>query len=148
MGKSERRIVNRRNRAARAAQWLAALLLCQFALARAEPQAPPAQTPHAQVRLLVQSSPLAGFRYHEARALWPELARGDTLVLSREADNRHDANAIAVFWRGHKLGYVPRTQNSALAWAMDRGEQVGARISVLRTARNPRKRVEFEVFVE
>ena len=98
--------------------------------------------------MLVQSSPLAGFRYHEARALWTELARGDTLVLAREADNPHDANAIAVFWRGHKLGYVPRTQNSALAWAMDRGEQVGARISALRTERNPRKRLEFEVFVE
>jgi hypothetical protein len=104
---------------------------------------------HAQqVRLLVQSSPLAGFSYHEARAHWAEFARGDPLVLAREAGNPHDANAVAVYWRSHKLGYVPRTQNSALAWAMDRGEQVSARISALRTERNPRKRVEFEVFVE
>ena len=56
--------------------------------------------------------------------------------------------AVAVLWRGHKLGYVPRTQNTALAWAMDRGETISARISALRTERNPRKRIEFEVFVE
>lgn len=101
-----------------------------------------------QVRMLVQSSPLAGFSHHEGRALWTGLSRGDTLALVREADNPHDANAVAVLWRGHKLGYVPRTQNTALAWAMDRGETISARISALRMERNPRKRIEFEVFVE
>lgn len=137
-------MVRRCDRVALRARWLALMMCCHVAMVRAE--APPA--PQAQVRLLVQSSPLAGFRHHEARALWRELARGDALVLWREADNPHDAHAIAVLWRGHKLGYVPRAQNSALAWAMDRGEQLDARISVLREARNPRKRIEFEVFVE
>jgi len=107
-----------------------------------------AQAPQAQVRMLVQSSPLAGYRYHEARAHWAALSRGDALALVREPDNPHDANAVAVYWRSHKLGYVPRTQNNALAWAMDRGEQVSARISALRSEQNPRKRVEFEVYVE
>jgi len=101
-----------------------------------------------QVRLLVQSSPLAGFRYHEAPGLFPELSIGDRLDLVREPDNPHDPNAVGVEWRGRRLGYVPRRENSALAWAMDRGEPVAARISVLRVHRNPRLRVEFEVFVE
>ena len=104
---------------------------------------------HAQqVRLLVQSSPLAGFRYHEAPGLFPELRIGDRLDLVRESDNPHDPNAVRVEWRGRRLGYVPRRENSALAWAMDRGEPVSARISTLRAHRNPRQRVEFEVFVE
>jgi hypothetical protein len=100
------------------------------------------------VRLLVQSSPLAGFRYHEASAVWKELAVGDRLDLVREPANPYDANAVRVEWRGRKLGYVPRAENAALAWAMDRGEPVGARISALREHRNPRRRIEFEVFVE
>ena len=100
------------------------------------------------VRLLVQSSPLAGFRYHEAATAWPELAVGDRLDLVREPANPHDANAVRVEWRGRKLGYVPRAENAALAWAMDRGERVTARISALREHRNPRMRIEFEVFVE
>ena len=104
---------------------------------------------HAQsVRLLVQSSPLAGYRYHDAAAVWKELAVGDRLDLVREPANAHDANAVRVEWRGRKLGYVPRAENSALAWAMDRGEAVTARISALRERRNPRLRIEFEVFVE
>jgi hypothetical protein len=104
---------------------------------------------HAQsVRLLVQSSPLAGYRYHDAVAAWPELRVGDRLALAREPDNPYDANAVRVEWNGRKLGYVPRDQNRALAWAMDRGETVTARISRLQAHRNPRRRIEFEVFVE
>jgi hypothetical protein len=101
-----------------------------------------------EVRMLVQSSPLAGFRYHEASVVWHDLQVGDRLDLVREPENAYDRNAVRVEWRGHKLGYVPRSENSALAWAMDRGEPVTARISKLQTHRNPRKRVEFEVFLD
>lgn len=100
------------------------------------------------VKLLVQSSPLAGFRYAEASQVWPELGVGDALELVREPDNPHDRNAVRVDWRGRKLGYVPRAENAALAWAMDRGERVTARISRLQEHPNPRLRIEFEVLVE
>lgn len=100
------------------------------------------------VKLLVQSSPLAGLRHHEAALVWHELARGDLLDLVREPDHPYDANAVRVDWRGHKLGYVPRRENQALAWAMDRGEPVAARISKLGTAKNARRRIELEVFIE
>jgi hypothetical protein len=101
-----------------------------------------------QVRILVQSSPLAGFNYHQAPEVWQGMRIGDALKLEREPDNGHDARAISVQWRGHKLGYVPRAQNAALAWAMDRGESLDARVSRLQPHRNPRKRIEFEVYVE
>ncbi|TAN56046.1 MAG: HIRAN protein [Betaproteobacteria bacterium] len=107
-----------------------------------------AQVPQPSVRLLVQSSPLAGFRYAEAARVWPRLRLGDELELSREADNPHDANAVRVAWQGHKLGYVPRAENAALAWAMARGERVSARVSRLHTYRNGRRRLEFEVSIE
>jgi len=99
------------------------------------------------VRMLVQSSPLAGYNYHAAPAVFATLRAGDELALRREADNPHDANAVSVYWREHKLGYVPRTQNATLAWAMDRGESVVAHVSRLQAHRNPRERVEFEVFL-
>jgi len=101
-----------------------------------------------QVRILVQSSPLAGFNYHQAPEVWQGMRVGDTLLLEREPDNVHDAQAISVLWRGRKLGYVPRAHNAALAWVMDRGESLDARVSRLQAHRNPRKRIEFEVFVE
>ena len=109
---------------------------------------PADRTAAQQVRILVQSSPLAGFNYHQAPEVWRGMRVGDALKLEREPDNVHDARAISVQWRGHKLGYVPRAQNAALAWAMDRGESLDARVSRLRPHGNPRKRIEFEVYVE
>lgn len=98
--------------------------------------------------MLVQSSPLAGFRYHRAAELWPHLRVGDALELERERENPHDAHAVGVSWRGSKLGYVPRRENGAIAWALDRGERLHARISRLAEHPNPARRLEFEVFIE
>jgi hypothetical protein len=100
------------------------------------------------IRLLVQHSPLAGFRYHAGAQLWHQLRVGDRLDLARERDNPHDANAVVVLWRGHKLGYVPRRENAALAWGLDRGTPLRARISALAEHPNPARRVRFEVYVE
>jgi hypothetical protein len=105
-----------------------------------------AQEPGA--RLLVQSSPLAGLRYYAAAEVWPKLKVGDRLELAREPHNPHDANAVAVAWRGRKLGYVPRSANAALAWGLDRGAPLRARISRLASHPNPARRLEFEVFME
>jgi hypothetical protein len=98
------------------------------------------------VRLVVQNSPLAGLRYYAAAEVRHDLRVGDPVELEREAENPHDPNAIAVRWRGRKLGYVPRRDNATLAWALDRGERLRARISQL--AANPRRRIEVEVFLE
>ena len=100
------------------------------------------------VRVLVQSSPIAGFRYHDAPKIWDELASGDALELVHEPTNPHDKNAVRVEWRGRMLGYVPRKENAAIAWALARGERLSARVSRLRDAPNPRDRIEFEIFAD
>jgi len=107
-----------------------------------------AQERNPGVRLLVQSSPLAGFRYHAATEVWEELRIGDALLMERERDNPYDANAVSLSWRGRKLGYVPRRENAALAWGLDRGEPLRARISRLSPHPNPARRIEFEVYAE
>ena len=107
----------------------------------------PAYAQQTEVRMLVQSSPLAGFRYYDAKQLWNDMQVGDALTLVREPHNAYDANAVRVEWRGHKLGYVPRTDNRAVSFHMDRGGAVEARISKLQEHRNPRQRIEFEVLV-
>ncbi len=107
-----------------------------------------AQMQGVSAGILVQSSPLAGFRYYDAGALWDEMKVGDALALVREPDNPHDANAVRVEWRGHKLGYVPRRENADVARQIDRGTPVRARISRLQTSRSPSKRIEFEVYVD
>jgi len=98
--------------------------------------------------MLVQNSPLAGFRYYEGTALWTEMRPGDRLDLVREPDNPHDANAIRVLWKGQLLGYLPRRENAAVARQLDRGAPVEARITQLRESRNPWQRIAFDVLVK
>lgn len=103
---------------------------------------------HAQtIRILVQSSPLAGFQYHAGASVWDEMQVGDTLLLTREPDNPHDRNAVRVSWHGRQLGYLPRAENAAVAIEMDRGSRIEARIARLRAHRNPWQRVLIEVYV-
>lgn len=100
-----------------------------------------------QIKILVQSSPLAGFQYHAGKRLWSQMQPGDALTLVREPDNRHDANAVRVEWQGHKIGYLPRAENRAVAAEMDRGAPVEARIARLAEDRNPWRRVLVDVYI-
>lgn len=123
-------------RAASPLAWLTALMLATPAGAGVEG------------RIIVQTSPLAGFQYHAGRALFPLMAVGDGLELIREPDNPHDAKAILVLWRGAVIGYLPRIDNPDLARLMDRGLPVSGRILHLQAGRDPWKRVLFEVLVD
>ena len=122
---------------------LAALLLAvSFSLPAS------AAEPTVNAKILLQNSPLAGFRYYEGKRLWSEMKVGDALQLVREPDNSHDTKAVRVEWQGHKLGYVPRADNEALARFMDRGSKAEARITRLKKSRNPWQRMEFEVYLD
>jgi len=99
------------------------------------------------IKILVQSSPLAGSQYYSASKVWSEIRVGDRLSLAREADNRHDRNAVRVDWNRQKLGYVPRAENRAVAQALDAGESLEARVSALRDDPDPWRRIEFEIFL-
>ena len=121
----------------------ARLIVCCAALACAVLQAAQPST-----RILVQSSPVAGFQFHEGKQVWDQLKVGDALALVREPANPHDARAVRVEWNGHMLGYVPRAENDAVARQLDRGNKLEARILRLTKHRDPWKRIEFEVFLK
>lgn len=59
------------------------------------------------------------------------LEEGDRLCLVAEPDNPHDPNAVAVYWEGFKLGYVPKRDNVAVASLLARGHVVDAEIEAL-----------------
>ena len=99
----------------------------------------------ADAVIVVQRSPLAGFRHYDGAGLWRDMKAGDRLELVREPENPYDAGAIRVEWRGHKLGYVPRRDNAAVARQLDRGTPLEARVAALRENRNHSVRIEFEV---
>ena len=68
--------------------------------------------------------------------------------LVERLENHEFEPARVLQWRGRKLGYVPRRENAALAWGLDRGTELRARVSRLSDHPNPARRIEFEVYIE
>ena len=97
--------------------------------------------------VLIQDSPIAGFQFHRGDEIWPSLTVGAPLTLVREPNNRHDANAVAVYFQKDKLGYVPRGENSAIAQMLDRGEKLSGTINQLAVDEDPWQRVRFSIFL-
>lgn len=101
----------------------------------------------AEQRLILQTSPLAGFQHYAGPSLFPLMRAGDNLSLRREPANPHDDKAVRVEWRGVQIGYAPRAENVDLARLMDRGAQIEGRILHLQNSRDPWKRVLMELYV-
>jgi hypothetical protein len=53
-----------------------------------------------------------GFRIHAGPSLLPQMQAGDQLDLLIEPTNPADPLAIAIYWDGHKIGYIPREDNA------------------------------------
>ncbi len=115
------------------------------AFATAKPFTPATTPPGKLIRL--QTSSLAGFQYHAAESVWPQLREHETVILLRERDNPSDHNAVSIEWQGHKLGYLPRTDNVTLAQMLDRGQNLRASIDRLRISSNPWKRMDIGIFL-
>ena len=101
----------------------------------------------ASARIVVQHAPLAGFVYHDGKAVWERMKTGDRLTLVREPSNPHDANAIRIEWQGQMLGYVPRRDNTDIARQMDLGARPEGRIAALSKAANGRNQISYEISV-
>lgn len=72
---------------------------------------------------------IAGTAYHDAKTVEPHLLPGMMLPLEREPQNPHDELAIVILTEtGHRLGYVPRAKNEALARLMDAGKLLFGKI--------------------
>ncbi|MDQ6954051.1 MAG: HIRAN domain-containing protein [Mariprofundaceae bacterium] len=112
------------------------------------PLVPAAALSMPQRRVIVQQSPVAGFQYHQGEKNFHRLCLGTALHLKREADNKYDKNAVAVFYKDNKLGFVPRADNTAIAQMLERGEQLFTRIVKLEQSKSPWDRVRFEVVLD
>jgi hypothetical protein len=97
--------------------------------------------------LVIQHSRLAGFRHHAAPDLWPALRPGTLLSLSAEQDNPHDPQAVAIYWHGRKLGYLPRSENLVAARLLARRRALTGRIRRLVPDAEHDRRLELDVLM-
>lgn len=95
----------------------------------------------------IQLTNLTGFRHHEAPRLWATLRRDSPLTLERDPGNTYDPDAVAVCWKGLKLGYLPRGENFVVARLLDGRHPLSARIAGLSPRALPNRRIRVEVLV-
>lgn len=89
--------------------------------------------------------PVAGVEYQDAEDRIEQLGFGEPVILKREPDNAHDHRAIAVMTLDNiKLGYVPRSQNYALAKILDAGKVLTAQVA--QKYSDPRVGVDIRIY--
>lgn len=72
---------------------------------------------------------VAGTSHVDLTGVWQALHPDARLPLRREPDNPYDPFAVRVEdGEGHKLGYLPRDRNEAVARLMDAGKRIEARL--------------------
>lgn len=80
-------------------------------------------------RIFVYDGFVRGFQYHQGAQVIQRMQDHDVLDLVREHDNEHDPEAVAVYWQGHKLGYLAMFENRALANLIDQGMLLSAYVA-------------------
>lgn len=63
----------------------------------------------------ITSFNIAGFQHWDGASVLSELKPGMLLTLDPEPDNPFDPEAVAIRYKGVKLGFVPATENGLLS---------------------------------
>lgn len=69
------------------------------------------------------------------------------ITLAREPLNSHDPDAVALFWRGRRLGYLPREENFVVARLLEGNRPLSARIRHLMPTASGNLRIQVEVLL-
>ena len=67
--------------------------------------------------------------YYYNNELIKKLSVGERVKLIPEPDNPHDENAVMIFARGEKIGYVPREDNRVFVYALKKKREIDAKIT-------------------
>ena len=91
---------------------------------------------------------VAGFAYYDGLEVIEELKLGKRVNLVIEPDNPHDPEAVAIYYQGTKLGYVPQGKNSLLSTFLYFGHEnlFEARIQTVNLENHPER--QFRVVVK
>ncbi len=92
---------------------------------------------------------IAGFTYYDGVLVFDKLKIGRELRLVPEPSNQFDKNAVAIYLKKSKLGYIPRAQNREISKFLNSGyNPFRAFIQMVDSTKNPEEQVRVIVFIE
>lgn len=91
---------------------------------------------------------LAGFAYYDGSDVIEELTLGQKVELVKEINNPYDEKAVAIYYKGKKLGYIPASHNSFISTLLyyGHGDIFEARIQMVNMENHPER--QFRVVVK
>ena len=90
---------------------------------------------------------IAGFTYYDCALVFQKLNIGTKLNLVLEPDNKYDARAIAIYYKDHKIGFVPRTENRILYKLLMVGLKRNLQVVIQRVSKNEHPENQIQVVV-
>jgi hypothetical protein len=91
---------------------------------------------------------LAGFSFYEGVLAFEHLKIGTELSLKPDPENRYDKYAVEVYYKDHKLGFIPRQMNRAIAKLLKAGINCfEARVQWLDGEAHPENQVGLIIYI-
>ncbi|WP_350455184.1 HIRAN domain-containing protein [Slackia heliotrinireducens] len=97
----------------------------------------------------INSFYVAGFQYWDGALVLDKLKSGKKLKLVAEFDNPYDSNAVALYYKKTKIGFVPRDMNWEIASMLRFGHNdvFEARIQQVDPQAEPKRQVRVAILV-
>lgn len=75
-------------------------------------------------KVFLLDCPVAGAYYYKYSAVKEKIGLADKLILIREKKNKYDSDAVAIYYKTFKIGYLPRDKNTIIAGLLDQGQKI------------------------
>ena len=72
-------------------------------------------------QIFYKSFQISGFTYYDGPIILKELKIGTKLKLKAELENRYDENAVAIYYKKHKIGFIPKEKNYSISKFLKQG---------------------------
>lgn len=99
-------------------------------------------------RFLLNRFTVAGFQYYSGKNIIHQLKGGDCLLLRAEPQNANDEFAVEIFYEGHKLGYVPRSDNKHISRLLRQGAKLCCEVFKVSPESEPWAMLKVQVFLD
>ena len=97
---------------------------------------------------IVYAGFVAGYQYHNGSRMEHLFDQGTEFSLKHEPGNPFDENAVAVYYKDARIGFIPPDTNIDVAHRLQNGEPLKTRISRIDPQSEPWERVFVEVLKE
>ncbi len=85
---------------------------------------------------------IAGFTYYDGVDVFDKLKVGAEVLLKPEPDNKYDKYAVAIYFNGKKLGFIPRGTNKSISKLLNLGHNIfTAKINRINPADHPEHQI-------